>query len=129
MSEVAIVKINEQLEKELVALKFGLEGIVVNDSQSCLIAKTGQRQVRDYMKRVHVACDPFVLLAKKNLDGAKDEMNKHLGPAELIDTALAQKVKEFERIEREFAASEERRINEEHRIKVAQQAEEERRER
>lgn len=129
MSETAIVKIDEQLEKELTALKFSLEAIVVNDAPSCLTAKTGMRQVRDYMKRVHVAFDPFVLLAKKNLEAARDELNKHLLTAQFIDDALAVKVKAFEDEERRLAKIEEDRKNAELRAAAARKAEEERLER
>ena len=130
MSEAtAMVKIDPALEKELSVLRFALESIEVKDAPSCLEAKTGQKSVRDYMKRVHFACDPFVLLAKRNLDAAKDEMNRHLAPAELIDSSLAAKVKDYERREREKAEAETRRINEENRIRAQQQAEADRKER
>ena len=73
------------LDKELTALRARLEAIVVVDAPSCLTAKQGQRDVRDYMKMVHARLDPFVLSAKKNLDGAKDELNRYIAPAEFVD--------------------------------------------
>lgn len=125
-----IVKVDiEQIEAGLAALQLTSQNIVVTDAATCLTAKTAQRDIRNYMKDVHLKLDPFVLAAKINLDKAKDEINKWLDPAKAIDEALAAKVKEYERIEREFAASEARRINEENRIKAQQQAEAERKER
>jgi uncharacterized membrane protein YqiK len=130
MSETQIVKAETQeLDQELSSLRGQLASIVVNDAPTCLSAKQGQRTVRDYMKKVHSRLDPFVLLAKQNLDGAKAELNRYIDPAELIDTSLAQKVKDYERREREAAEAETRRINEERRIEAARKAEEERQER
>jgi hypothetical protein len=130
MSTTAMAKIDtHEIEEALVVLRQTSETIVVNDAPTCLIAKTAQRDVRNYMKDVHLKLDPFVESAKRNLQDAKDELNKWLNPAQAIDEALAHKVKDFERREREAAEAEQRRINEENSIKAAQQAEADRKER
>ena len=110
------------IETALAVVKQTSDTITVSDAASCLAAKTAQRDVRNYMKDVHLKLDPFVESAKRNLQSAKDEINKWLQPAEAIDSALAQKVKDFERREREAAEAETRRINEERRIKAEAEA-------
>jgi multidrug efflux pump subunit AcrA (membrane-fusion protein) len=99
----------------LSTLQSDAQNLVVRTAEDCLAAKTKQRDVRNYMKDVHLKLDPFVESAKRNLASAKDELNKWLAPAEAVDATLAQKVKDYERVEREKAEAEERRINEERR--------------
>lgn len=126
----AIVSIDTQpIADALVVLRQTAETIVVKDAPTCLAAKTAQRDVRNYMKDVHLKLDPFVESAKRNLEESRDELKKWLAPAEAIDGALAQKVKEFERREREAAEAEERRINEENRIEAQRLADADRKER
>jgi chromosome segregation ATPase len=127
MSEATVV--TKEVEQGLAVLQTRSQAIAVRDAETCREAKIMQRDIRNYMKDVHCKLDPFVNSAKKNLQDAKDELARWIDPAEAIDSAVAGKVKEFERIEREFAMAEQRRINEENRIKAAQQAEEERQER
>lgn len=114
------------IETALAVVKQTAETIAVTDSASCLAAKTAQRDVRNYMKDVHLKLDPFIESAKRNLQEVRDELNKWLIPAEAIDSALAQKVKDFERREREAAEVEQRRINEERRLKTEADAKAER---
>ena len=116
----------EGLQAGLTELRQKSESIVVSDSGSCLAAKTAQRDVRAYMKDVHLKLDPFVESAKRNYQAARDELNKWIEPAETIDGALARKVKDYETQERMRAEAEERRINEERRKKAADDAEAER---
>ena len=119
----------EGLQAGLTELRQKSESIVVSDSGSCLAAKTAQRDVRAYMKDVHLKLDPFVESAKRNYQAARDELNKWIEPAETIDGALARKVKDYETQERMRAEAEERRINEERRKKAADDAEAERKRR
>ena len=119
----------EGLQAWLTELRQKAESIVVSDSGSCLAAKTAQRDVRAYMKDVHLKLDPFVESAKRNYQAARDELNKWIEPAETIDGALARKVKDYETQERMRAEAEERRINEERRKKAADDAEAERKRR
>ena len=119
----------EGLQAWLTELRQKAESIVVSDSGSCLAAKTAQRDVRAYMKDVHLKLDPFVESAKRNYQAARDELNKWIEPAETIDGALARKVKDYETQERMRAEAEERRINEERRKKAADDAEVERKRR
>jgi hypothetical protein len=130
MSETGMVRIDTKpLEAGLAVLKHTAETIVVKDAPTCLAAKTAQRDVRNYLKDVHLKLDPFVESAKRNLQSAKDELNKWLVPATAIDEALAVKVKDYERREREAAEAETRRQNEERRIVAEKQAAVERAER
>lgn len=119
----------KEVEQGLAVLKNRSQAIVVRDADTCREAKIMQRDIRDYMKDVHLKLDGFVNSAKKNLQDAKDEVAKWIDPAQLMDSTLAQKVKDYERREREAAEAEQRRINEENRIKAAQQAEVDRKER
>src|SRR6267142_1909680 len=110
-----IVKPEDKFALTLASLQAQSASIAVKTPEDCLTAKTMQRDVRNYMKDVHLKLDPFVESAKRNLAEAKDELNKWLTPAEAVDGVLAQKVKDYERIERERAEAEQRRINEERR--------------
>jgi|SRR5208282_4142905 len=111
----------ETIQASLVKLQ-GIEAIVVNDSNSCLAAKTAQRDIRNYMKDVHLKLDPFVESAKRNLSNAKDELNKWLAPAEALDLALSGKVKSYEQAERMRAEQERQREQELVRIEVERKA-------
>ena len=112
----------KQFETRLARLKADADSLVVRDAESCLRAKTSQRDTRNEMKAIHLVLDPFVNSAKLHLQEARDELAKYIGPCEAIDNALAQKVKDYERLERERAAAEERRINEERRKKAEEEA-------
>jgi len=112
----------KQFETRLARLKADADSLVVRDAESCLRAKTSQREARNEMKAIHLVLDPFVNSAKLHLQEARDELAKYIGPCEAIDDALAQKVKDYERLERERAAAEERRINEERRKKAEEEA-------
>jgi len=103
--------------------------IVVKDAESCLDAKTRQRDVRAYIKDVESKLSPFVEAAKANLATARDELNRWVDPAKAIDATLAAKVKDYERREEEAAEVEELRINEENRRIAAEKAEADRKER
>lgn len=114
------------LETGLARIQREAQAIIVKDAETCLAAKTMQRDVRAYIKDVNAKLSPFVDAAKANLAKAKDELNRWVDPAEAIDGALAQKVKDYERKEREAAEAETRRINEERRVAAAKEAEEKR---
>ncbi len=119
MSETRMAVIDrEKYTARTTALRSLADTLFVGDASSCLEAKKAQQEIRLEIKIRKTVLDPFVLIAKKNLDDAKEERAKWIDPLESIDGDLGAKVKEFERIEREFAAAEERRINEERRIKA-----------
>jgi colicin import membrane protein len=119
----SVVKVdNKKLETKQAELKRMADSIIVRDGETCLAAKTAQRDIRLEIKMVHAVLDPFVAQAKDSYDKAKQEREKYLSPLETMDAALAQKVKDFERVERERAAAEERRINEERRKKAEEEA-------
>ncbi|MGC2234299.1 MAG: hypothetical protein WBA09_22550 [Candidatus Acidiferrum sp.] len=107
----------------LARLQADAQNIAVKTAEDCLAAKTTQQQVRRLIKDIHAKLDPFVQMAKNNYDDAKTERAKWIDPAEAVDAALAQKVKDYERLEREKTEAEERRINEERRRKAAEEAE------
>jgi hypothetical protein len=112
----SVVKVDEKkLNTKRAELQSMVDSIVVRDADTCLKAKTAQRDIRLEVKMVHAILDPFVVQAKDAYDRAKEEREKYLGPLEALDGILAQKVKDYERLERERAAAEERRINEERR--------------
>jgi len=130
MSTQGIVRLDSsELESYLLVLREKANNIIVNDAEHCLQAKTAQRDVRNYMKDVHLKLDPFVESAKRNLQSAKDELNKWIAPAEAIDSALAVKVKDYERRERERAEADRQREQERMRVETERKAAEERKER
>lgn len=128
MSESGILVQSDthHFETGLAKFKREADALVVGTSESCLVAKTMQRDIRAYIKDVTAKCSPFVEAAKANLQKARDELNRWTEPAQQIDTALGCKVKDFERKEREAAEAEQRRINEERRQAAAKEAEEKR---
>ena len=112
----------QQFETSLALFKKQAQAIEVTDKESCLVAKTMQRDVRDYMKDIHAKLDPFVNSAKRNLQVARDELSKWIDPAEAVDSTLGTKVKTYEQNERLAAQREQDRINEENRRKAKEEA-------
>jgi len=113
----------KQLEKEQIELRRQYDGIVVKDADTCLLAKKTMQAIRLAIKMRHAILDPFVALAKKGYDDAKDERAKYIDPLQTMDDSLGIQVKEFERREREAAQREQDRINEERRRVAAIEAE------
>jgi len=113
----------KQLEKEQIELRRQYDGIVVKDADTCLLAKKTMQAIRLAIKMRHAILDPFVALAKKGYDDAKDERAKYIDPLQTMDDGLGMQVKEFERKEREAAQREQDRINEERRRVAAIEAE------
>jgi hypothetical protein len=120
---------SKQYEEKRLALQSVVDSLIVTDAPTCLEAKKAQQDIRIEIKMRKSVLDPFVLIEKKSYDAAKDERAKWIEPMEAMDAVLAEKVKGYERREREKAEAEQRRINEENRIKAQQQAEAERKER
>ena len=127
MSTLAIP--SREYEEKRIALQSLVDSLVVTDAPTCLSAKKAQQDIRVEIKMRKSVLDPFVLMSKQTYDAAKDERAKWIDPMEAMDTAIAAKVKDYERREREKAEAETRRINEENRIKAQQQADAERKER
>jgi chromatin remodeling complex protein RSC6 len=104
-----------------------VSSIVVKDAETCLQAKTAQRDIRTEMKLRHAVLDPFVIRAKTNYDDAKTERDKWIAPLESMDETLAGKVKEYDRLERERTAREQEEVNRQKREREAREADERRR--
>lgn len=122
-TNVEIVKVDStQFQAALAQFKTLADTLVVKDAATCLAAKTAQRDVRNYMKDVTYKLKPFVDAAKQNYDKARDELNRWLDPAKLIDETLASNVKDYETQERLAAEAEQRRINDERRKKAEEEA-------
>jgi len=127
MARSSVVKVdNRKFEIRQAELTRMVSAIVVTDAATCLEAKKTQKDIRDELKTRHFILDPFVAQAKRAYDDTKDEHAKWVEPLEKLDEQLAQKVKDYERVERERAAAEERRINEERRRKAEEEAAEQR---
>jgi hypothetical protein len=123
----SVIRVDEKkLNTKRAELQSMVDSIVVRDAETCLKAKTAQRDIRLEVKMVHAVLDPFVVQAKDAYDKAKEEREKYIGPLVTLDEVLGQKVKDYERLERERAAAEERRINQERRAKAEQEAAEQR---
>jgi chromatin remodeling complex protein RSC6 len=103
-----------------------VSSIVVKDAETCLQAKTAQRDIRTEMKLRHAVLDPFVIRAKTNYDDAKTERDKWIAPLESMDETLAGKVKEYDRLERERTLREQEEINRKKREAEAKAADEQR---
>jgi len=127
MSTLAIP--SREYEEKRIALQSLVDSLVVTDAPTCLSAKKAQQDIRVEIKMRKSVLDPFVLMSKQTYDAAKDERAKWIDPMEEMDSAIAAKVKDYERREREKAEAETRRINEENRIKAQQQADADRKER
>jgi hypothetical protein len=126
----SVVKVdNKKYEASQTALSAAVADIVVKDAATCLEAKKIQKNIRDEMKQRHFILDPFVVQAKANYDDARDERAKWIDPLEKLDETLADKVKTFEREEREAAKREEDRINAENARLAREKAEREQKER
>ncbi len=115
MATTAIIPGTEKFKQAQSELERRCNAIVVSNAESCLLAKQTQADIRVELKLRHAALDPFVILAKQNYDNAKAERERWIGPLETMDAKLDAARKEWERREREAAAAEERRINEERR--------------
>jgi hypothetical protein len=92
-----------------------VDSIIVRDAESCLRMKTAMRDIRTEIKARKFVLDPFVQDAKDALDKARDRRSNWIDPLQKLDDTGEQKVKDYERMERERAAAEERRINDERR--------------
>jgi hypothetical protein len=116
-----------ELEKGLVQLQSEAKA-VVKVTTAAEYANAGQILVaiRNYQKDVKNKLNPFVDIAKRAYDAARQEMNKYINQAEELQMILTRPMEDFKRREREAAAAEERRINEERRIEAARLAEEQR---
>jgi hypothetical protein len=126
-SQVALVKPETKgLEVGLEALRKRANEIVVKDSDSYKENAQFLVEVRNFQKRVGFVTDPYIAFAKEALDKAKDEKNKYIQPAKEIEEIVSAKGEAWVKAEREAAAAEERRINEERRRAAEAKAAEER---
>src|SRR5271155_1389306 len=100
----------------------------VMDAATCLAAKKLQADIRLQMKLRHAVLDPFVAIAKKGYDDAKEERAKFIDPLEAMDGELELNRKTWERAEREAAQREQDRINAELRAKAEIEAAKQRKE-
>ena len=93
--------------------------------------RAGQRlvAVKNYEKDVHNKLDAFVEIPRRAYEAARQERQRYLNQAEEVKALLSGPMAEFKRREREAAAAEERRLNEERMRAAAKQAEDEKKER
>jgi flagellar biosynthesis GTPase FlhF len=116
---------DQQLQQGLESLKAAANLQIVT-AEDCAKGKLLLRDIRSYKKDVHLKLDGFVSDARTALDRARDRLAVWIGPADAIDEVVSRKLEDWTRKEREAAAAEERRINEERRIEAARIAEEQR---
>src|ERR1700676_1690484 len=117
----------QALQAGIDALRQQAKGIetIVNAEQYAR-AGTLLKAIRDYKKDVKQKLDPFVTIAKRAYDQAREERDQYIRFADAVDSVVSTPMEDFKRKEREAAAAEERRINEERRRKAEAEAAEER---
>jgi septal ring factor EnvC (AmiA/AmiB activator) len=115
-SQVALVRPDTKgLEVGIEALRKRANEIVVKDSETYAENAKFLVEIRNFKKRVGFVTDPYIAFAKEALDKAKDEKNKYIQPADEIEEIVSAKGEAWVKSEREAAAAEERRINEQRR--------------
>jgi hypothetical protein len=116
-----------ELEKGLAQLQSEARAVVkVSTPQEYASAGSILVAIRNYQKDVKNKLNPFVDIARRALDAARQEMNKYLNQAQELEMVLTRPMEDFKRREREAAEAEQRRINEERRVEAARLAEEQR---
>lgn len=126
-NEAGLVKVN--IERGLATLKQQAEAIVVNSQEDYIEAVQIKNAVNSYIKDVKAKLGPGIASAKDHLDFLKNEMAKYITPAEAIGLIVENKRLRWAEEEKRKAEAEQRRINEENRIKAQAAAEAERKER
>lgn len=125
-----VIRVDEkQFQSSQQALQTAVHDLTVTDAATCLEAKKIQKAIRDEMKQRKFVLEPFVQKAKSSYEEARDERDKWLDPLEQLDKDLADKVKAYEREEREKAQREQDRINAENARIAREKAEAERKQR
>lgn len=120
----------QQAALALPRLKERADAIVVIESPTvCKDAKQLLGEIRSLKKVGGFRIDPFLEKVTTVTNFLRGEKNAHELACDAIDAPLADKVRGFERKEREAAEAEQRRVNEERRLEAARKAEEERKER
>ena len=93
-----------ELESGLDKLRIEVRAVkVINTPEE--YSKAGQLliTIRNYQKDVKNKLNPFVDIAKRAYDSARQEMNRYLNGAEELDGILARPMQDFKRREREAA--------------------------
>jgi flagellar biosynthesis GTPase FlhF len=108
----------QPLEMALDVLRAQAKGIVINSREDC--EKYGRllTAIDDYKKDVTNKLNPFVEFARRGLDAARQEMQKHLNGAEELRGVVSTPIADFNRKERLAAEAETRRENDERRRKA-----------
>jgi hypothetical protein len=116
-----------ELEKGLAQLQSEARAVVkVSTPQEYASAGSILVAIRNYQKDVKNKLNPFVDIARRAYDAARQEMQKYLNQAQELEIVLTRPMEDFKRREREAAEAEQRRINEERRVEAARLAEEQR---
>jgi hypothetical protein len=116
-----------ELEKGLVQLQSEARAVVkVSTPQEYASAGSILVAIRNYQKDVKNKLNPFVDIARRAYDAARQEMQKYLNQAQELEIVLTRPMEDFKRREREAAEAEQRRINEERRVEAQRLAEEQR---
>ena len=117
METQTIIKPEETqpLDMALATLRNEAKGIVVKTPDDYEKAGRLLVTINNYAKDVKNKLNPFVDFARRNLEAARQEMNKYLNGAEELRAVVSGPMADFKRQERLAAEAEERRINEERR--------------
>jgi hypothetical protein len=128
MSTSAVTKPEvTELEKGLVQLQSDAKAVVkVTTPAEYSAAANILVAIRNYQKDVKNKLNPFVDIAKRAYDAARQEMQKYINQAEELQMVLTRPMEDYKRQERKAAEAETRRINEERRQKAEAEAAEKR---
>lgn len=118
-----------QLNQKLATLTTRATDLQVRDQTGCIEAKTLKLDLAAYVKAVRYQTGPEIEIKKEELRNLQSQEKMLLSPAETALDVVNRRLKDWENEERRKAEEEQRRINEENRIKAQQQADAERKER
>jgi hypothetical protein len=102
----------KELEKSLAVIRGNASAVIVKSADDYAKAGAALVMIDNYTKDVKLKLEPFVVLARRNYEAARAEMQKYLNAAEEIRAKYSAPMTEFKRQERLAAEAEQRKINE-----------------
>lgn len=113
---------NKELDANLSTLEQRANAIQVTNQAEYQAAAQFLVEIRSFKKRAGFFADPFIEAAKTALQSAKNGLSRWTDPAERAESIVKQKSEDFAKREREAAAAETRRVNEQRRKEAEEKA-------